>query len=814
MIVTEVAGIPQAVDCAPTVSRPGILAEMLDRAGVRRVSAAEALALCGLEQSGLWLPYLAFAGEPVMEGGKPYGRLRLDKPQGSKKYHQAFGTGVHVYLPPGLEDLRTGGDVPCVEGEFKAMSLTEAGFPAIGVSGFFGFAQKGGEALLPELAALIARVKPARIIFSGDSDTALNFAFSVAAVRFAKLVHPIPLYLPRIPLNGPGKGADDCREQLKEGFAQWWQERVSQAVLVTHDTDPGRLAIDLFELEHGALTGLPANARHQSEQRMLKLAVALRALPLLQERVLEFMVRKLGHSRRALGKALSAAEKQMSTRRQTGEEADKSKGREIEHDQPAAVWTRQVWEAVADSVYWYAQQVCRYHEGKLHPQSPAEMVSFLDDPERCNFLTRSKDGEQVASSLTEADARVFLGSWMDSLDLIRTVEVYSNVPVLAWNGRGPVLVNGYEKSLRILAGGQALELPTPTEAVEILVRLLRDYDFASAGDLGRAVALLLSPALAQGGFLGKGRVPLFLVEKNEFSAGGSLLLRLVSHVYGLKPQPISKLDNPDRVREDISRLLLSGAGFIYFDNARGRGLQNLPELESLLTEPTFTCRAPYRHGEADVSRRTLGVSSNGAVFSRDLASRTVRIAIRKRPPGYAFAEYAEGNIEDHVTANLTHYLGAMFSLVRDWAAAGRPAGQELTGFRFGQWERACAWVLQKHFPGLPLLDTHHQEAQDRLADPDHDLLRSLFRLVVDGETRGEIPVSGLAEMGAESGLLDGDEQQNRLRLGKAMKRRFPTDGEHSFDSGRFTVTRDTRKSSTGNGHDVAFYEIQAGRTTE
>ena len=138
----------------------------------------------------------------------------------------------------------------------------------------------------------------------------------------------------------------------------------------------------------------------------------------------------------------------------------------------------------------------------------------------------------------------------------------------------------------------------------------------------------------------------------------------------------------------------------------------------------------------------------------------------------------------------------------------------MTGFRFGQWERACAWVLQKHFPGLPLLDTHHQEAQDRLADPDHDLLRSLFRLVVDGETRGEIPVSGLAEMGAESGLLDGDEQQNRLRLGKAMKRRFPTDGEHSFDSGRFTVTRDTRKSSSGNGHDVAFYEIQAGRTTE
>jgi hypothetical protein len=101
MIVTEVAGIAQAVDCAPTVSRPGILAEMLDRAGVRRVSAAEALALCGLEQSGVWLPYLTFAGEPVMDGGKAYGRLRLDKPQQGKKYHQTAGTTVHAYVTPG-----------------------------------------------------------------------------------------------------------------------------------------------------------------------------------------------------------------------------------------------------------------------------------------------------------------------------------------------------------------------------------------------------------------------------------------------------------------------------------------------------------------------------------------------------------------------------------------------------------------------------------------------------------------------------------------------------------------------------------------
>jgi hypothetical protein len=203
---------------------------------------------------------------------------------------------------------------------------------------------------------------------------------------------------------------------------------------------------------------------------------------------------------------------------------------------------------------------------------------------------------------------------MDALDLARTVEVFSTVPVLAWNGQQSVLVNGYDRSLRILAGGQPVTLPSTTEAVTVLVELLRDYDFVTSGDLGRAIALLLSPALAQGGFLGKGRVPLFLVEKNQASAGGSLLLRLACQIYGLKPQPISRLDNRDRAVEDLSRLLLSGAGFIYFDNARGRGLQNLPELESLLTEPIFNCRAPWRRA-----------------LARTIAKRTIQRMSHKRP---------------------------------------------------------------------------------------------------------------------------------------------------------------------------------------
>jgi len=789
------------------VMRPGISSEMLERAGVRHVSADEAKALCGLDSSGLWLPYRNADGSVIRDGALDYGRLRLDQPRGDMKYYQAAGSKVHAYLPTAVADeSHVGGDLYIIEGEFKSLSLTEAGFPAVGISGFFGFGLKGGEKLVAELATVIEQRKPARILFCGDSDTALNYFFPNAAIRLANQVHPTPVLLPRIPLDGPGKGADDCRAKLNGKFNDWWCERIDQAIEVKPDADAKLLMMELFEREESAMVSLKGKARRDLEQRLVKLAATFNQHALDQDRVLNFAEKKLGLSRRALNKDVEAAVKVLATRRNQGD-STKDTGHKIDHDEPAGIWTRQVWKAIADSLYSYSKQVCRHYDGRLHTQDAAAMVSYLDHPDRCRFQTHNRKGEELRSSFTEADSRVFMMSAPNSPDLVRTVDVFSNVPVLAWDGEKAVLVNSYDRKLRILADGKPLDLPSPRDAEEIMISLLSDYDFGSTGDLGRAISLLLSPALAQGSFLGKGRVPLFLIEKSEASTGGSLMLRLACQIYGLKPKPISRLDNKDKAIEDISRLLLSGAGFIYFDNARGKGLQNLPELESLLTEPIFNCRAPYLHGEADVTQRVLAVSSNGAVFSSDLASRTVKIYIRKRPVDYQFKEYAEGSIEDHLVANMNLYLGAAYSLVKDWADHGRPAGKPLTGFRFTQWEKACVWILNEHFHGLPLLDASHQEAQERLADPNHDLLRTLFRLVVEGETHGELTASSLAEIGAEASLLDGDEQQNKLRVGKVMKSRFPTDGEHSFDGGNFTVLRNTRISNSGNGHNISFYEI-------
>ena len=285
--------------------RPGISNEMLARAGVRSVSAEEAAALCNLAEPGLWLPYRDLDGNAICDGDKDYGRLRLATPQGKKKYHQAAGTTVHAYLPPGLADAANiGGDLFIIEGEFKAAALMEAGFPAVGISGFFGATINEGKELVPELAAVMARLQPRRIYFCGDSDTALNFNFAIAAVRLINVVKPLPVLLPRIPLNGPGKGADDCREALGPKFPKWWQQRMAKAIALNTDTTPSQVAIDLFFAEQTAIAKLKGAARRDAENRVVKFAAAMKTQPMEQERVLTFATKQLGMGRRGLLRAV------------------------------------------------------------------------------------------------------------------------------------------------------------------------------------------------------------------------------------------------------------------------------------------------------------------------------------------------------------------------------------------------------------------------------------------------------------------------------------------------------------------------------
>jgi len=290
------------------IARPGISAVTLANLDIRHVDEAEACELIGQRYAGLFIPY------GIHVDGKPFGRLRLDKPEADRKYTQRAGSGVHPYFPalPGLEALP---DLVLVEGEFKSIALCEAGVRAIGISGFYGFQHEGE--LCPRLVKHLKEHPPQRILLLGDNDTALNYQFADAAVKLAGLVN-VPVLLPRIPMSMP-KGVDDCREQLgAEAFDAWWHGLVENAVPVPTKLRADMLAAELFKRALPELQTVSGVDRALMLQRLGRFAACLH--PMARNEIADQCKLALGLNKSVLQQAAAAARAENETPRSTKEE--------------------------------------------------------------------------------------------------------------------------------------------------------------------------------------------------------------------------------------------------------------------------------------------------------------------------------------------------------------------------------------------------------------------------------------------------------------------------------------------------------------
>lgn len=282
---TQTPASPSPASKTPLkVVRVGISSETLRALGVRHVDADEAYQLVGLGAAGIYIPFPGVEdnGPDVKDkDGKtvktvqPYGRLRIDNPWGDMKYYQREGTTVHNYVQPSISLVN--GDLILVEGEFKSMSLTEAGFPAIGLSGFYGWGKKNcqlpGEPreLVPSFAEVLERLKPRRLVYVGDADTATNSGFWTAMPELAFWTK-LPVALPRIDYAAPnGKGVDDIRGKIPDAqFQQWFKDAIQTAEIVLPSTTPEDLMIRLLEREHESIRKLTGDNREKAKDRLIK----------------------------------------------------------------------------------------------------------------------------------------------------------------------------------------------------------------------------------------------------------------------------------------------------------------------------------------------------------------------------------------------------------------------------------------------------------------------------------------------------------------------------------------------------------------
>jgi hypothetical protein len=133
------------------------------------------------------------------------------------KYYQAPDSGSHVYIPyPFASSYKPNEPLYLTEGEFKSLALVEENYQSASLPGFYGYSSDRTtktKALLPDFKELLGIYKPKKVFFIGDADTSLNIGFSIATLNLAKLIAPIPLFLPRLSISGR-KGIDDLKESL------------------------------------------------------------------------------------------------------------------------------------------------------------------------------------------------------------------------------------------------------------------------------------------------------------------------------------------------------------------------------------------------------------------------------------------------------------------------------------------------------------------------------------------------------------------------------------------------------------------------
>jgi hypothetical protein len=452
---------------------------------------------------------------------------------------------------------------------------------------------------------------------------------------------------------------------------------------------------------------------------------------------------------------------------------------------------------------------------RLDPITSSQFRSRLESYARPLVWRVGANGEAVLKPTIcpEETARALLDS-EPARKLLPHVAALVSSPVLACiGGKMQILGPGWHSSNGglIVTGGESPPRVPLNEAVKALCDILGDFDFQSLGDRSRALALLVAPALRFGSWL-KNAIPVHIAEADASQSGKTFLQKVVAAIYGETCNVVvQKAGGVGGLDESLSQKLLDGRPFILLDNHRGRF--DSPFLEAILTAPgTMPARVPHK-AEVQVDTRGLvfQFTSNGVEITRDLANRASITRLRKRPPGYAFKEYFEGDLYAHVVANQPYFLGCVFSIIAEWVNKGQPRTKE-TRHDFREWAQVLDWIVQNIVHAAPLMDGH-EDARERVSDPRRSWVRRLCIALRDAKRSGEFYASQIAEFALENDLPppgvgpDADETVAARKIGSAMAAIFREDDEVDIDGFRIHRIHGT---SPKTGNPAITYRFEQG----
>jgi hypothetical protein len=287
------------------------------------------------------------------------------------------------------------------------------------------------------------------------------------------------------------------------------------------------------------------------------------------------------------------------------------------------------------------------------------------------------------------------------------------------------------------------------KAKNLLLDLYRDYDFVSPGDLSRAIAQTISPALKLGNLL-ETDYPFDISLADQSQAGKTHRMKIIAAVYGEKAYTITKTTGGvGSFDEKVGAALLSAKLFVLVDNARGDIDSQL--LESILRGAgAVDVRVPYRGSIQVSTRRCLWqLTSNAANFTKDLAARSLIVSNRKQPLGYELHHQSSLGWGDAVLVNLARrraeYLGAVYAVVGEWIRRGKPRTDE-TRHTFRDWVQAADYIVREIL-GLAALMEGQATTRQILSDPVVGWLREVaLKIEETGQLGKTLQASDLGDL--------------------------------------------------------------------
>lgn len=319
---------------------------------------------------------------------------------------------------------------------------------------------------------------------------------------------------------------------------------------------------------------------------------------------------------------------------------------------------------------------------KLETMTPESFCTWIEDYVR--LIKMSGVGEKrfhETATMTAAGASLVLNSpqFIRSLRVIRRVNQVRQ-PVIRKCGKMELLPKGYdaEASTWTIGSVDFDENMSLDDAVSLLESVIKEFPWPREETL-KAKSIAITSMLAVFGDMllePAHQRPVWIFNANREGSGKTTLMRLAicpsfgSAVIGPPPNA----NSPDALSKLLASAALGGMPYLCFDN--WSGVVGNSALEAFITSSTYSDRVLGVSKMFSVEKQCMVlITGNHARVSPDMRRRSLIVDL-EMIEACAEERVIENPMgEPEILAMRPKLLAALWAIIREWNAAGRPEGK-------------------------------------------------------------------------------------------------------------------------------------------